>query len=614
MQSFTGFLRRAASVPATSHGSRRHLTASEAAVALRPFYFAVHPDRFARVPEIRQQNERSLQAFNGYLNSLYVDRVVADGTTPLKLKFSVWNKKAEIYEAVALQLVGRDPSNVVRTALESCKLPTTHLPKKPAVETTPWDDAMMRIFLRKRKANPGMNVQSNFFDAVGSMREKARTANDAHSKTRKLVDEEIADLLLRTKLRDITWVTDWTLSHMRGCLSALHRLLDLANADGPEAVAVLSNAMQGQILKFGTKGSYTACDGSLHFGVDDSPQQWEQACSEAPIRITQLPLLDTLETNLGALLGGASVVRNPDLSVTYAIDWLQTLIVRTTSTDRQTASELRSVGRNTQLHVISGYGGLALGNNGVLFVPCNTDAVSLLRFMRENCPKARSLAVEREKIANELAATADACRSRLSLRALTWDSTKALRKPLIGRLNTRIPRGSPVIRRPADRTLPSPVEPNRLSPVSRPPQAPVALSKPTPSSPSFSRISMSGLAQDIKNRQAEFMKHFNAGNAANAAELYDPDGYFAPHGRDPVKGRAGIESYFKQDMAEGVKSVQIITEEVNGSGDWAFERGSYHLQGNRGTESGAYLLVWKKVDGTWLIHNDCFNVIKPAQG
>jgi ketosteroid isomerase-like protein len=110
-----------------------------------------------------------------------------------------------------------------------------------------------------------------------------------------------------------------------------------------------------------------------------------------------------------------------------------------------------------------------------------------------------------------------------------------------------------------------------------------------------------GLAQEIKNRQAEFMKHFNAGNAAGAADTYDPDGYFAPHGRDPVKGRAGeqlgrlrlhvvlagIESYFKQDMAEGVKSVQIITEEVNGSGDWAYERGSYHLQGSRGTESGA---------------------------
>jgi hypothetical protein len=96
-----------------------------------------------------------------------------------------------------------------------------------------------------------------------------------------------------------------------------------------------------------------------------------------------------------------------------------------------------------------------------------------------------------------------------------------------------------------------------------------------------------------------------------------------PNGRSPVKGRAGIEAYFKKDMAEGVASAQIITEEVNGSGDWAFERGSYHLDGSRGTESGAYLQVcsmneaalptfshsnpqvWKKINGVWLIHNDC---------
>uniref|UniRef100_A0A914CLU0 DUF4440 domain-containing protein n=2 Tax=Acrobeloides nanus TaxID=290746 RepID=A0A914CLU0_9BILA len=108
------------------------------------------------------------------------------------------------------------------------------------------------------------------------------------------------------------------------------------------------------------------------------------------------------------------------------------------------------------------------------------------------------------------------------------------------------------------------------------------------------------------------MKAFNAGNAAGAAEVYDPDGYFMPNGKTPVKGRAGIEEYFKQDMADGVQSAQIITEEVNGSNDWAFERGSYHLDGIRGTESGAYLLVWKKVNGVWLIHNDCFNVIKAA--
>ena len=57
---------------------------------------------------------------------------------------------------------------------------------------------------------------------------------------------------------------------------------------------------------------------------------------------------------------------------------------------------------------------------------------------------------------------------------------------------------------------------------------------------------MAGLLNEIKGRQADFMKCFNSGNAAGAAEFYDPDGFFMPHGRDPVNGRSGalIEDLF----------------------------------------------------------------------
>jgi ketosteroid isomerase-like protein len=54
------------------------------------------------------------------------------------------------------------------------------------------------------------------------------------------------------------------------------------------------------------------------------------------------------------------------------------------------------------------------------------------------------------------------------------------------------------------------------------------------------------------------MRAFNSGDAAKAAEVYDPDGYFMPNGHSPVKGRAGIEKYFRQDMADGVTSAQVF--------------------------------------------------------
>uniref|UniRef100_A0A914VFX7 DUF4440 domain-containing protein n=1 Tax=Plectus sambesii TaxID=2011161 RepID=A0A914VFX7_9BILA len=119
---------------------------------------------------------------------------------------------------------------------------------------------------------------------------------------------------------------------------------------------------------------------------------------------------------------------------------------------------------------------------------------------------------------------------------------------------------------------------------------------------------MSDLEQEIKNRQTELEKQVNAGNAKGAAELYDPDCTLIMPGRKEVKGRAGAEEVYQQFMDAGAKNGKNNTEEVNGSGDWAFERGTYEIELGSGPMSGGYLLVWKKINGTWLIHNDCSTV------
>uniref|UniRef100_A0AC34QR14 Formin-binding protein 1-like n=1 Tax=Panagrolaimus sp. JU765 TaxID=591449 RepID=A0AC34QR14_9BILA len=120
------------------------------------------------------------------------------------------------------------------------------------------------------------------------------------------------------------------------------------------------------------------------------------------------------------------------------------------------------------------------------------------------------------------------------------------------------------------------------------------------------------LYKEITARQNDFMKAFNSGNVTAAAEIYHPEGYFMPNGHAPIRGRKGIEEYFKADVKDGVATAQIITEEVDGSDNFAYERGSYHLNGTKGVESGTYLQIWKKDGGVWHIYTDCFNVTKPA--
>uniref|UniRef100_A0A8D0GAN2 DUF4460 domain-containing protein n=1 Tax=Sphenodon punctatus TaxID=8508 RepID=A0A8D0GAN2_SPHPU len=48
----------------------RALSGADAINALRPFYFAVHPDFFGQHPKERAINENSLKRLNGYLENL----------------------------------------------------------------------------------------------------------------------------------------------------------------------------------------------------------------------------------------------------------------------------------------------------------------------------------------------------------------------------------------------------------------------------------------------------------------------------------------------------------------------------------------------------------------
>lgn len=54
---------------------RRFITANQAAAALRPFYFLVHPDKFTRVPDIARNNEKALQASRPHYIKVFVQLV-----------------------------------------------------------------------------------------------------------------------------------------------------------------------------------------------------------------------------------------------------------------------------------------------------------------------------------------------------------------------------------------------------------------------------------------------------------------------------------------------------------------------------------------------------------
>ncbi|MEQ2209007.1 hypothetical protein XENOCAPTIV_022265 [Xenoophorus captivus] len=69
----------------------RALSGAEAASALRPFYFAVHPDFFGQYPYEREVNENSLKRLNGYLENL--QKPGSNLARPTELTFFVRDTK-----------------------------------------------------------------------------------------------------------------------------------------------------------------------------------------------------------------------------------------------------------------------------------------------------------------------------------------------------------------------------------------------------------------------------------------------------------------------------------------------------------------------------------------
>lgn len=120
---------------ATHAVQQRALSGAEAVNALRPFYFAVHPDFFGKYPKEREVNENSLKRLNGYLENL--QKPGSRSVQPMKLTFYMRNTKysskvqpeliSSGFRSVSFTLHANDVLSTVMDVLTSCSLPVEHM-------------------------------------------------------------------------------------------------------------------------------------------------------------------------------------------------------------------------------------------------------------------------------------------------------------------------------------------------------------------------------------------------------------------------------------------------------------------------------------------------------
>lgn len=96
------------------------------------------------------------------------------------------------------------------------------------------------------------------------------------------------------------------------------------------------------------------------------------------------------------------------------------------------------------------------------------------------------------------------------------------------------------------------------------------------------------------------------------AEFYTEDGKIMPNGTKIIEGRSDIAARWKLSEDTDVLHHEINPVEVHIKGDTAYDYGYYNGSTRVGDKEpshwkGKYVIIWKKVDGKWLMEVDMWN-------
>jgi len=121
------------------------------------------------------------------------------------------------------------------------------------------------------------------------------------------------------------------------------------------------------------------------------------------------------------------------------------------------------------------------------------------------------------------------------------------------------------------------------------------------------------LQRAIQAAEDQLAQALASRNVATLLTRYTDDIHLMPHGTPTLVGKAAVGAYFEEVFRLGICGAQFETVSVEGAGDEAREIGRYTLYAGPSqdervvAQQGRYLVIWRKVEGEWLLHWDMFN-------
>ncbi|XP_018783615.1 PREDICTED: T-cell activation inhibitor, mitochondrial [Bactrocera latifrons] len=423
----------------------RHIS-TELTNALRPFYFAVHPDLFGQHPEQRNVNENSLKLLSAHMESLYERKYQALHETKT-LQFYIRDGKATKRDTfklikVTLDRNSKDPKMLVQRLLELCNLPTDYVKKIKSMPTTAPASATATAagfsyatspFKGGGDFNYGSQF-SGFENAFYTTKEEEKKTLDSWLKKNaplaKVRSAELDDLkeevkklqqavTKRLQLKDIRYDCGWNYEHFRGCLKSLERMTDL-HAD---AMGTLKN----RILVF-APFTGVSLEGHVMLFTGDVLTSWIDFVKNIPQHDEFLKRIPLYENTLSQVLRNIKIGRRKFMPKQQAREYAAHLNkVTTTIGDYLTVNKYPKSWPDTlaayEIVIESEAGPLMVNPTGQLIAPATCPGFMLIDFITTNLDvaKERTEKYQTQKTV-ELQMTAQ-CIQQLRLNTLTKDDS-----------------------------------------------------------------------------------------------------------------------------------------------------------------------------------------------
>lgn len=122
------------------------------------------------------------------------------------------------------------------------------------------------------------------------------------------------------------------------------------------------------------------------------------------------------------------------------------------------------------------------------------------------------------------------------------------------------------------------------------------------------------VTKEIQARNDSFMKAIQSGDLDAIAAFYTEDAKLFPPNSEIIQGRENIRGMWTEFTAQGMPSLIFTTTMAEAIGQTAIEEGAYQVKTPDGqvVDKGKFIVIWKKVDGEWLLHQDIFNTSMPG--